>query len=262
MKKKGKAPDRKPVQMFPYKSFSAVYRKAKDLWETDPNVVKPFSEHYSALWKKYKDEIIKKAYHVKYDGESDTRYLAFVPLKIIDRLNGRSEWLQEYVRFFLGQTEKKPEYPLVDMYEVDSFEQILLEDITYLKGTFSFMAEGKLKTRLNPSKGCYDDGETFIGELDFAFAQYMRQYELMGDDAVWNVTFKVRKIWRDLIWAMLDILFDRVENDATFDDVFDNLQMAFQELPPVLYKLECRRYQELSKKTGTSIYRPSSKKKT
>ena len=144
------------------------------------------------------------------------------------------------------------------MYEVDSFERILLEDITYLKGTFSFMAEEKLK----PCKGCYDNGETFICELDFAFAQYMRQYELMGDDAVWNVTFKVRKIWRDLIWAMLDILFDRVENDATFDDVFDNLQMAFQELPPVLYKLECRRYQELSKKTGTSIFRPSSKKKT
>ena len=262
MKKKGKAPDRKPVQMFPCKSFSAVYRKAKDLWETDPNVVKPFSEHYSALWKKYQDEIIKKAYHVKYDGESDTRYLAFVPLKIIDRLIGRSEWLQEYVRFFLGQTEKKPEYPLVDMYEVDSFERILLEDITYLKGTFSFMAEGKLRTRLNPSKGCYDNGETFIGELDFAFAQYMRQYELMGDDAVWNVTFKVRKMWRDLIWAMLDILFDRVENVVSFDEVYDNLQMAFQELPPVLYKLECRRYQELSKKTGTSIYRPPSKKKT
>ncbi len=258
MKKKGKAPDRQSVQMFPYKSFSAIYGKAIDLWENNPNVVKPFSEHYSTLWKEHQDEIIK----AKLDGKIDIRYLAFVPLKIIDRLNSSSECLQKYVRFFLGQTEKKPKYPLVDMYEVDSFERILLEDITYLKGTFSFMAEGKLRTRLNPSKGCYDNGETFIGELDFAFAQYMRQYELMGDDAVWNVTFKVRKMWRDLIWAMLDILFDRVENDATFDDVFDNLQMAFQELPTVLYKLECRRYQELSKKTGTSIFRPSSKKKT
>lgn len=247
----------KSVLAFPYKSFTAACGKAIDLWETGPSTVKSFSAYYEALWEKYKEEIIERARPVKEKGKMDVGYFALLPIKVITRLDSRSEYLQKYVRFFLGQSDERPEDSLVDMYEVDGFERILLEDISCLKGTFWLMADGKLK----PYEGCYDKEETFIGELEFAFEQYMGQYELMGDDAVWNLTFKLKKIWRDLIWALLDIVFSRVEDDASFDAIFKDLRAAFQELPFALYKLECRRYQELFKETGTSTYRPFKKKR-
>ena len=247
----------KSVLAFPYKSFTATCGKAIDLWETGPSTVKSFSAYYETLWEKYKEEIIEGARHVKDKGKMDVGYFALLPIKVIARLDSRSEYLQNYVRFFLRQSDEKPKDPLVDMYVVDDFERILLEDISCLKGTFWLMADGKLK----PYEGCYDNEETFIGELEFAFEQYMGQYELMGDDAVWNLTFKLKKLWRNLVWDMLDIVFHRVDDDGPFDATFSMFRETFQELPPALYKLECRYYQEFSKKTGVSVYKPSEKKK-
>ena len=240
---------------FPYKSFAATRGIAYDSCEPD-ETFKPFSEYYLSLYDKYEDEILKKANLVKNEGEYDLSYFALVPVKVITCFVSRVSWLREYVTYFLGMTGKKPEYPLVDIYDMDTFERGLLEDIFCLKVTFRKMSDGKLR----PCGGCYDKEETFVQEIDFAFTRYVNQFEIMGDDAVWDVTLRLRTLWRDMIFAILDIVFKRVDDDQVFDAVFGKLRSAFQDLPPVLYKLECRRCQELTRKTGSLVYRPDGKK--
>ena len=194
-----------------------------------------------------------------FENERICNFLALAPLRAIRRLILNVKSLQEYVPFFTESPgSKQPEHPLVEVREADTFGQSLLDDLEIVKLTFWLMANGGLRS----CEGVEDDTDCLLNDIEVAFELYIRFYETIGNDEIWDITFRLRKIWFDLCCALDAIAYARTDEFTKFNASLDSLRTTFLELPPVLYKLECRRYQELSKKTGTSIYRPSSKKKT
>jgi hypothetical protein len=99
-----------------------------------------------------------------------------------------------------------------------------------------------------------DEFDNFADDIDIAFDNYVRCYDLIGDDEIWRITFDLRKQWFDYLCG-LDLLrgFD-IERSLA------GLTSCFCQLPPALYKLECRRYQEISKIRGVIFGRPIEKK--
>ena len=188
------------------------------------------------------------------DIENTIRYICQYPLQTICSLIYNAEHLEEYIPFFLDDNAPLPEYPMVEVREAESFESRLLEELEGLKLAFAIMGKWRNMAQIVET----EDGEfdNFADDLDIAFENYVRCYDLIGDDEIWRITFDLRKQWFNYLCG-LDVL-----NGFDIERSLAGMNSCFCQLPPALYKLECRRYQEISKIRGVIFGRPIEKKTT